>query len=229
MKINSAEVSDIADYYNEVMHNNYDKARCKYGIFNSRLALGEALLETCKEISNDYDTIVDEQEEYLVEMDNLLEDINSLSNEEREKIEKQQKEIEELEAKKKDGTITEEEDKELAEKKSEVVILINNNENSIKTKTTEVENVQAKSDISRSKEKVAENWGNTTINEGKEYASEDDGHGLFGTGLFASDNSDIRELGEDMMKTGNNLLEKVGKSVDIDEEIQNIRKNVYVK
>lgn len=198
-----------------------------YSILGMSVGANRALMFVCNAMSYSYDSIIEDQNEYLFEIDESIKDFEKSQKEIEAKIKQLEKEIEELQKKQEEGTITEEEAAELESKSEEL--------NQLKAKSTEeadetndkVETASEKAKDQKSKAEIATDYGETTIEKGKPLAETKDKRKSFWRKLFGTwDKSHIRELGNNMIDSGENLLEKVDTSVKLDNEINSRAKKV---
>ncbi len=193
----------------------------------------KALTFVCQAMTISYDDVVDDQNQYLLEIDNLSSQLNVLNGNIQSKIEALQeeiktiqKEIKQLQEKEKNGTITEEEREllkekcgELYTKQEEIFNLTGESEkstkdgiNSIKSKHVEMQNSY------KTRAKIATDYGETTVEKGKPLAETEVKGGFFRS-LFGSTGRYEKEAGEQAVQAGNELLDKANGSLETANEI----------
>jgi len=205
-----------SDYYN----NAKDNAKSRCGIFGYIGKLDEItatiqLAGICDAMSASYDQIISDQNEYIIELDDEVAVFEELKDSIDEKIEQLYSEIKILGKKEKDGTITEEEQKELNIKRGELSSYmsdadkqINEKQNNIKSK-----NIDAQISSFRTKEAIAKDYGETTVEKAEEKLSS--------IHLFD-------DIYNKALKSGNNLLDKVEKSTEINDRIKEYNKSFKI-
>lgn len=176
----------------------------------------------CQAMLKTYNDIQEDQNEYLIEIEDINNEISDIEGDLKAQIEKLEAEITELEIKKENGTITEQEEAELASKKSELGNLQAQYENEIENSNKELDKTSDKAQNSehKSKKEIATSYGKTAVNKGNELASTEDRTKTVLRRIFNSwSNADIREAGEKLAVSGSELLDKVGACNEIDKKI----------
>jgi len=177
------------------------------------------LTNVCQAMIDAYNDIVEDQNEYQLEIDEIMKRAENTANDIQERIEKLLAEINELKQKEENGTLTEEEKGQLLVKLGQLrdledLAAVNNK--------TENDKVNEKNDElkfeNRSKEKIATEYGETTVEKGTPLANTEVKGGFFRK-LFGSTGKHKKEVGEKAVQVGNNLLSKVSESVQIQNEI----------
>lgn len=196
--------------------------------FNKELNAVKSLTNICNQISDSYDEILDDQNEYLFELENDTASLDALKEDVDQKIKALFEEIKALDKKEKDGTITEEEKQELENKRGELSVLMKDSDEKINNAVSEA---KAKGDekINQQKSKVAvaKNYGEVTLEKGKPLADTKVSHGFFKK-LFGSTGKNKKVVGEKAVEAGNNLLDKVSESTDINAKIEKGYKNIRI-
>lgn len=180
------------------------------------------LTKMCNEMTAQFDKITDDENNYLLELDDINSEIDTMQNDLQAQVEKLRAEIAELEKKYNKGTITEEETAELMQKKSNLNELLANGNSNIKSKS-EAANAKGQEVVKKHEAKVAvaKDYGETTIEKGQPLADTKVKNGFFRK-LFGTTGKDKKEAGEKAVKAGNTLLEKV-------EEAGNLEKMIVSK
>ena len=203
------------DYYKNIKEN---------GLKGNPLLRGEViavsqLTKACQAMIEAYDDVIDDQNEYLVEIDDMLERAENTANDIQERIKKLEEEITKLKEKEENGEITDEERGELSSKSEELSYLLKLAESNGKKENEEIKskNEERKSEY-RSKEKIASEYGNKTVEKGQPLAETRVSHGFFKK-LFGTTGKHKKEVGEKAVEVGNNLLSKVEESVQTQDKI----------
>ncbi len=188
------------------------------------------LTATCNEMAKNYDQIIEDQNDYLVDIDTSLDEISGLEADLEVKIKQLEKEIEELLKKKEDGTITEEEEAELVSKNGEINNLTSQTEAMITAKNAELTKTTEKAGETdrKAKSEIAKNYGETALEKGQPLSETKDKKKTFWRKLFGGWNKQAeRDAGKKLLEAGNGLLEQVSTSSEIDNKIAKKTKNLY--
>ena len=187
------------------------------------------LTKICNAMTEAYDEVIDDKNEYLFEINEKVNEFENLKEDIDTKIQQLMQEIKSLEKKEQDGSITEEEQKNLENKKEELNTLISNSDKQIDDKTKEVkEKSNEKVNKNKSKTAIAKNYGETTVEKGTPLAETKVSHGFFKK-LFGCTGKNKKEAGEKAVEAGNNLLDKVDISNELDSDINKKYKTFNVK
>ena len=177
-----------------------------------------ALTGICQKMIDSYDEVLSDQNEYMVELEGELNDLDIYQSEQNDRLQKLLEEIKALEEKEQNGTITEEEQKELDNKKTEYTTLSGDTNTNLTDKNNKIKQTQSQQeDRYLTKVKIAENYANKTIEKGTPLAETEVKGGFFRK-LFGTTGKDKKEAGEKAVKVGNELLDNVSESKDIDSE-----------
>ncbi len=204
----------------------YDEA--KYFIPGSKMfgksevLAANRLTAVCNEMSKTYDQIIEDQNDYLVEIDASLDEISGLEYDLEAKVKQLEAEIEELLKKKEDGTITPEEEAELETKNAEISNLTSQTNTQIADKNNELTKTVDKAGEAdrKSKAEIATNYGETAVDKGQPLSETKDKKKSFWRKLFGGWNKQAeRDAGKKLLEAGSGLLEQVQNSSDIDNEI----------
>ena len=197
----------------------YDNMKKMIFIGSELYAIG-ALTGMCNTMNSEFDEITNDENNYLIELDSIENDISAAKNELAQKIAELKAQIDKLEKKYDNGTITDKELEELKQKKQELNILVSDGNSYIdsmnsdaKTKGQEVIKTH------ESKIKVAEDYGNVTLEKGTPLAETKVKGGFFRK-LFGTTGKDKKKAGEKAVEAGNNLLDKVNVSKDLEKNIK---------
>jgi len=177
------------------------------------------LTKVCQDMIDAYNEVIDDQNEYMVEIDDMVTRAENTANDIQERIKKLEEEIKALQQKEENGEITDEEKGKLSSKQDELAYLQGLAETNGKSENEEIKskNEERKSEY-RSKEKIATEYGNKTVEKGQPLADTKVSHGFFKK-LFGATGKHKKEVGEKAVQTGNNLLDKVEESIDIQDKI----------
>ena len=175
----------------------------------------------CNAMAESYDQTIDEQAEYLTEIEELNQEIEELKLQLEEEIETRNKENENLVSQQnEDGTLTTDASEKINANNSEIEGLETQFGSLINAKSAEVEAHTNSAKNVKSKEKIAKDYGETAIEKGQPLVETKDKRKSFWRKLTGSwDKSGTRELGQKAVDAGNNLLEKVNVSAEISNEI----------
>lgn len=204
----------------------YDEAKyvnpgCK--IFGkSEILAASRLTAVCNEMSKTYDQIIEDQNDYLVDIEVSLDEITGLESDLEAKIKQLEAEIEELLKKKEDGTITPEEEAELQAKNAEINNLTSQTNTQIAAKNDELTKTTDKAGEAdrKSKAKIATNYGETAVEKGQPLSETKDKKKTLWRRIAGSWNKQAeRDAGKKLLEAGNGLLEQVQTSSDIDSKI----------
>lgn len=180
------------------------------------------LTVTCNEMAKTYDQIIEDQNDYLVDIDASLDEISGLEADLEAKIKQLEAEIDELLKKKEDGTITEEEEAELESKNAEISNLKTQTGTQIAAKNEELTKTTDKAGEAdrKAKSEIATNYGETAIEKGQPLSETKDKKKSFWRKVFGGWNKQAeRDAGKKLVEAGNGLLEQVNTSSEIDNEI----------
>lgn len=207
----------------EDMYNNlYNKYRSPIMSVTLIITIN-TLSSICSNMIEQYNQVVTDEQEYLIEVENIKEQQSSLEEDIQAQIEQLKKEIEELEQKDGDGTITDDERKELKDKRGELNTLVEQSKDNEDLSNQKIDGISSEAKEKRSKEAIASDYGNVTVKKGSELAKTGDSVGTLGKilsfGLW-TDHS-MQRAGEAAVKVGDNLLGLVHDAKTINNEIDN--------
>ena len=193
----------------------YEQA--KIGALNNKIRGVLTLANMCNQMSEVFGEILDDQNEYLLDIENSDFGLQDLKTNLNKQIEKLMDEVKALEIKKQNGDITEEEQKDLNSKREELESLIGNFDSQIKNEKDKInEKSTEKLQENKSKVAIAKNYGEVTIEKGTPLAETEVSSGFFKK-LFGCTGQDEKDAGDAAVKAGTELLEKV----DISDELNN--------
>ena len=193
------------DMFNDVKENGINGYRFLKGEKNAVKQLTLA----CAQMIVAYNEVINDQNDYMIEIDDINQKINNINSEYEEKIEALKKEIDELKQKEYDGTLTDEEKEQLYAKCNELNELVNFYNTSSNSEIEELnkKNQQRKANYLK-KEGIATDYGETTVEKGTPLANTEVKGGFFRK-LFGTTGKDKKEAGEKAVKIGNELLDIV--------------------
>lgn len=178
--------------------------------FGSNILAAERLTSMCNQMSNTYDQIIDDQNDYEMEIDAQLEEIETLKKDLEEKIQTQKVERQKiLETAGNDG-LTKEDESKIQTIDAEIASLNGDTNSKISAIGSKVDDTSSKEKDNASKAKIATDYGETAIDKGTPLANTKDKRKSFWRKLSGSWNkAATRKAGNDAIDAGNNLLEKV--------------------
>ena len=195
----------------------YDSIK-KTPIFGGELKAANTLTKICDKFSKDFENIIKDQNEYILELDDNLEYIDNIQAELEEKIAELEAEKEELLAKEKDGTLTEEDKQRLEEIDAEIETLTNSANDDISAHYVEAERDEKGVKEYNKKVETATDFGETAVKKGETLSKTQDKRKSFWRKIFGGWNKKAyRKAGEKLLKSGNNLLDKVDESKSLNE------------
>ena len=193
----------------------------------SEIIAVKQLTNICNQMSEAYDEVIDDQNDYLIEVEADATDFENLKEDINEKIKTLYKEIKELEQKEQAGTITEEEQKDLENKKGELKVLMADSDTQIEDKTKSAkEKGEKRIQEHKSKMDVAKDYGEVTVEKGTPLAETKVKTKSFWRSIFGGTGRDKKEAGDRAVEAGNNLLDKVNESAEIDKNIEKNYKRI---
>ena len=195
-------------------------------LFNLEVLAVKKLTKICEEMSNEFNTIIEDQNEYLIELEEDAKELQIYKNESEQKIETLFAEIKTLEQKEQDGNITEEEQKELEAKKGEFDTLNKDSKAEINSKSANIATKsQSKVNEYKTKTDIALDYGEVTVEKGTPLAETEVKGGFFRK-LFGTTGEGKKRIGEEAVAAGNNLLDKANESVGIEKNIDGYKNSV---
>lgn len=175
------------------------------------------LTNICDKMSEAFGEIIDDQNEYLIEIEGEAAELESLKDDIDEKLIKLYNEIKAQEKKEQDGSITEEEKQELEAKKSELKAFMKDSDSKIAEKSESFKSKDnTKLNESKSKMSIAKNYGEVTVEKGSAIADSEYEVKLWFGGSVRLNTTN---LGKTAVDAGNNLLDKVETSLEINDKI----------
>ena len=194
--------------------------------YRSELEGLNKITSMCKEMSESFNEVIQDQNNYVLEFETLESDFIQEQNDIKKQIKTLLAEIKTLEAKEQDGTITEDEQKELDSKKERLNGLYQESSQKTKEKKAELKNNKAEIKEKYSqKEKIASDYGNLAVDKGNDFIDDeiaekeqnDEYLCLFRFVLTGRYNKHL--AGKDAVAAGSDLLDKVSESSLVDKKI----------
>ena len=199
-------------------------------IFADEIFGVQKLTQICKTMSASYDEVVDDQNEYLIEMEGELNSIEDLKEEIDEKIKQLYNEIKELDKKEQNGTITDEEREKLKTKNGELDKYMHDADSRLDEKSNQITTKNnEKANKHKSKQTIAKDYAETTIEKGTPLAETEVKTKSFWRCLFGGTGENKKKAGDAALEAGNELLDKVCTSEEIDSKIENNIKQIKTK
>ena len=214
------------------MYENVKTNGIQGGIFRVRgdVVAVQHLTAICNRMIEAYDDVLKDQNDYLVELETDAASFDELKEDISEKIKALYAEIEALSKKEKNGTITEEEKKELEDKKGELSVLMQDSDAKVNDQIAKTrEKSDKKTSEHKSKISIAKNYGEVTVEKGTPLAQTEVKTKSFWRSIFGGTNQKKHDVGVKAVETGKDLLDKVGESVEINNQIEKNSKNFKVK
>ena len=208
---NSLKAGDYAIVHNMVF----------LGIYQSDITKAYTLTNICKAMSETYSQMVDDQNEYLVEVDEEMNKIEALQKELDAKVKAQEDERNKiLEAAGNDG-LSEEDEAKVNTINGEISSLTDETNTKIEDINSKVDSTNEKAKGHRSKAKIATDYGETAIEKGTPLSETKDKRKSFWRKVFGGwDKSAERKAGNDAIDAGNELLEQVATASDVEDKIR---------
>lgn len=192
-------------------------------VLKSEIQGANRLTEVCNEMSETYNQIIDDQNDYMLEIDSSLDEISNLQQDLQKEIEKLNAREEELLEKKENGTIDPDEEKELESINGQIQGLQTQINGEVVTKNADVNEIAQEAEDTGeriSKAEIAKDYGETAIEKGKPLSETKDKRKSFWRKTFGGWNKSAeREAGKKLLEAGNNLLGQVDTSAEIGEKI----------
>lgn len=187
------------DFYNKI----------ERGIGGSFFAVN-MLTVACETMSSSYDQIIDDQNEYITEIDAQINEIETLQKELDAKIKEQEAERDKILADAGNEGLSEEDEAKVNTINSEIEALNGDANTKIGSISSDIKGSSSKLESTVSKADVATDYGNTAVEKGTPLANTQDKRKSFWRKLSGSwDKSAEREAGKKAVDAGNNLLDQV--------------------
>lgn len=186
------------------------------------------LTAMCEQMSNNYEEIIDDNNAYVLEIEQEINDIQQLQDELEKEIEQKNKETEKevnsiYKNAENEGLTSEEESKIDAlwsSSNSEIASLSTQAQSKIDSKNSNVGKIADNATSSADKAEIATEYANTTIEKGEPLSTMQDKRKSFWRKTFGGWNkAREREAGAKAIEAGNTLLEQVSTSNDLEKKI----------
>ena len=201
-----------------------DFAQCDqigFRIVQSDIAKANTLTSMCKAMSETYSQIVDDQNEYLVEVDAEMKEIETLQAELETKIKEQEAERNKILEAAGDEGLSEEDQAKVDSINEEIAGLTDDTNTKISDINSKVDGTNEKAKGHRSKAEIATDYGETAVEKGTPLSETQDKKKSFWRKTFGGWNQTAkREAGKAAVKAGNNLLEQVATASDVEDKIK---------
>lgn len=191
------------------------------GFIQSDIQKANTLTNMCKAMSESYDQIIDDQNEYYVEIDTELKEVEALQQELDAKIKAQEAEKNKILAAAGDDGLSEEDEDKVKLIDDEIAGLTSDTNTKIEDINSRVKDTGEKAKGHRSKAEIATDYGNTAVEKGTPLSEMKDKRKSFWRKTFGGWNKSAeREAGKKAVEAGNNLLEQVSTASDIEDKIK---------
>lgn len=189
-------------------------------MFCTDVKAANILTKMCNEMSADYEQIIDDQNEYLTEIDAQINEIEVLQKELEAQIKEQETEREKLLANAGNDGLSEEDEAKVNAINSGIEALNDNAASKIGVISSNIKNNSSKLESTTSKAEIATDYGNTAIEKGTPLANTKDKRKSFWRKLSGSWNQAAkREAGNKAIEAGNGLLNQVETVKNSEKEI----------
>ena len=195
------DISKISatDFYNKI----------ERGIGGSFFAVN-MLTVACEIMSSSYDQIIDDQNEYITEIDAQINEIETLQKELDAKIKEQEAERNKILSNAGNDGLSEEDEAKVNTINSEIEALNGDANAKIGSISSDIKGSSSKLENTTSKADIATDYGNTAVEKGTPLANTKDKRKSFWRKLSGSWNKSAeREAGKKAVEAGNNLLDQV--------------------
>ena len=195
------DISKISatDFYNKI----------ERGIGGSFFAVN-MLTVACEIMSSSYDQIIDDQNEYITEIDAQINEIETLQKELDAKIKEQEVERNKILSNAGNDGLSEEDEAKVNTINSEIEALNGDANTKIGSISSDIKGSSSKLESTVSKADAATDYGNTAVEKGTPLANTKDKRKSFWRKLSGSWNKSAeREAGKKAVEAGNNLLDQV--------------------
>ena len=187
------------DFYNKI----------ERGIGGSFFAVN-MLTVACEIMSSSYDQIIDDQNEYITEIDAQINEIETLQKELDAKIKEQEAERNKILSNAGNDGLSEEDEAKVNTINSEIEALNGDANTKIGSISSDIKGSSSKLESTVSKADAATDYGNTAVEKGTPLANTKDKRKSFWRKLSGSWNKSAeREAGKKAVDAGNNLLDQV--------------------
>lgn len=209
-------------------HDFYDSMNL--GIFsNGDLAKVQIMTKICDDMAQCYDAVIDEQNEYLLEIDTQLGEIDKLQAELEAEVKERKAERDKIISAAGDEGLSDDDKAEVEKLNSEINGMTSETNSKIGDLNGKVTGASQKAASNADRAETAKDYANTTIEKGEPLANMQDKTKSFWRKLSGSwDKSKERAVGNEAIEAGNNLLTQVQTSSNIEKQVasRRIKKSV---
>ena len=178
--------------------------------FGSDIMAANRLTNMCNQMSLSYDQIIDDQNEYITEIDAQINEIETLQKELDAKIKEQEAERNKILSNAGNDGLSEEDEAKVNTINSEIEALNGDANAKIGSISSDIKGSSSKLESTVSKADAATDYGNTAVEKGTPLANTKDKRKSFWRKLSGSWNKSAeREAGKKAVEAGNNLLDQV--------------------
>ena len=179
-------------------------------LFGSEIMAANRLTNMCNQMSSSYDQIIDDQNEYITEIDAQINEIETLQKELDAKIKEQEVERNKILSKAGNDGLSEDDEAKVNTINSEIEALNGDANAKIGSISSDIKGSSSKLESTTSKADIATDYGNTAVEKGTPLANTKDKRKSFWRKLSGSWNKSAeREAGKKAVEAGNNLLDQV--------------------
>ena len=190
------------------------------GIFINEVQRAKNITKICEGMSETYDQIINEQNDYVIEINDQLNEISQLQEKLEAEVLQKEKERDKILGNAGDEGLTDEERSQVESLDSEINSLNSDTNTQIDNINNNIEKTSTARENNTSKAEIATDYANKAIEKGQPLSEMQDKRKSFWRKAFGGwDKSAEREAGKAAVNAGNNLLEQVETSQDIEKEI----------
>lgn len=178
------------------------------------------LADVCNGMSKSYEQTIEDQNSYLLEIDAQMDEVEKLQQELERQIKERKAEQEKLTRSAGEEGLSEEDKDRITELNDEINALNSETNSKIEGLRGNIKTTSDRSKSDLSKAEIAMDYGSTAIEKGQPLAEMQDKKKSFWRKTFGGWNkSTEREVGKKAVDAGNDLLDKVSISSDIEKDI----------
>lgn len=199
------------------------------GAIKSEILAAKSIAKVCDQMAEAYDEIIQDQNDYLIEINEELAEIEQLQKELDTQIRQQEDERNSILSKAEDEELSDEDKAKLNDINDNIAKLTENSNAKIEGINADIQSKSAENKERTTKKMIARDFGNTAVEKGTPLANTKDKTKSFWRKTFGGWNkSATREAGKLAVNAGNNLLEQVDTAESIEKEIKVKTKNKKV-
>lgn len=214
-------MSDVWKIGQEINAKDYYNTFKELPLTRGDVLAAKALTNVCEKMTQAYEQVIQDQNEYLIDIETSYEEMSTLEADLQAKIKQVEERLAELLKKQEDGTITESEQAEILSLNSELESLRAQADKQLGQKQDDISKLQENANKNhKSKKAIATNYGEVAIEKGEPLSETKDKTKSFWRKIFGGwDKSEERKAGKNLLQAGNDLLDKVSIATEIDETI----------